>query len=80
MHRLTQLCLQNDFKAVGTLQLKLKSLCDILFCDVNPIPVKTALNLMGWKAGALRLPLYETSESNLAHIRQTLKDYNLLSQ
>ena len=80
MHRLTQLCLQNDFKAAGALQLELKPLCDALFCDVNPIPVKTALNLMGRNAGALRLPLYETSESNLAYIRQTLKDYNLLPQ
>lgn len=80
MAALTQLCLANNFQAAGTLQLELKALCDAMFCDVNPIPVKTALNLMGWKAGALRLPLYETSESNLAHIRQTLKDYNLLSQ
>lgn len=80
MHQLVQLCLQNDFAAAGALQLNLKDLCDAMFCDVNPIPVKTALNLMGRNAGTVRLPLYETSESNLAHIRQTLKDYNLLSQ
>ena len=80
MHRLVQLCLQNDFKAAGALQLELKALCDAMFCDVNPIPVKTALNLMGWNAGTLRLPLHETSESNLAHIRQTLKEYSLLPQ
>ena len=80
MHRLTELCLQNDFKAAGALQLELKSLCDALFCDVNPIPVKAALNLMGWNAGSVRLPLYETSESNLTHIRQTLKNYNLLPE
>lgn len=80
MSALTQLCLANNFGAAGTLQLELKALCDAMFCDVNPIPVKTALNLMGWNAGTLRLPLYETSESNLAHIRQTLKDYNLLPQ
>lgn len=80
MHQLTQLCLQNDFKTAGAMQLGLKSLCDAMFCDVNPIPVKTALNLMGRNAGAVRLPLYETSESNLALIRQTLKDYSLLSQ
>jgi 4-hydroxy-tetrahydrodipicolinate synthase len=80
MSALTQLCLANNFGAAGTLQLELKALCDAMFCDVNPIPVKTALNLMGWNAGTLRLPLYETSESNLAYIRQTLKDYNLLPQ
>ena len=77
---MVQLCLQNDFKAAGILQLELKALCDALFCDVNPIPVKTALNLIGWSAGTLRLPLHETSESNLAHIRQTLKEYSLLPQ
>ena len=80
MHRLVQLCLQNDFKAAGTLQLELKPLCDALFCDVNPIPVKTALNLMGLNAGAVRLPLYEPSESNLEHIRQILKNYGLLPE
>ena len=78
MHQLVQLCLENDFQSAGALQLKLKELCDVLFCDVNPIPVKTALNLMGWNAGALRLPLHETSESNLERIRSTLEKYRLL--
>lgn len=80
MHQIVQLCLQNDFAAAGALQLNLKDLCDAMFCDVNPIPVKTALNLMGRNAGAVRLPLYETSESNLARIRQTLNKYGLLPE
>ena len=79
MHRLVHLCALNDFKAAGTLQLELKELCDAMFCDVNPIPVKTALNLMGWNAGTLRLPLYEPSENNLDRIQKTLKQYRLLS-
>lgn len=78
MHRLVQLCLLNDFEAAGSLQLELKELCDAMFCDVNPIPVKTALNLMGWNAGMLRLPLYEPSDANLKHIRNTLAKYDLL--
>lgn len=78
MHRLVQLCLLNDFEAAGSLQLELKELCDAMFCDVNPIPVKTALNLMGWNAGMLRLPLYEPSDANLKHIRNTLAKYGLL--
>lgn len=78
MHRLVQLCLLNDFEAAGSLQLELKELCDAMFCDVNPIPVKTALNLMGWNAGMLRLPLYEPSDANLKHIRNTLVKYDLL--
>lgn len=78
MHRLTELCFQNDFAAAGNLQLRLKDLCDAMFCEVNPIPVKTALNLMGYDAGPLRLPLCEPSEENLRRIRRTLVQYGLL--
>lgn len=78
MHRLTQLCLAGDFAAAGKLQLRLKDLCDAMFCEVNPIPVKTALNLMGYDAGPLRLPLCEPSEENLQRIRRTLAQYGLL--
>ena len=78
MHRLTELCFQNDFAAAGNLQLRLKDLCDAMFCEVNPIPVKTALNLMGYDAGPLRLPLCEPSEENLRRIRRTLVRYGLL--
>ena len=77
MHRLTELCLRNDFAAAGKLQLELKDFCDAMFCDVNPIPVKTALNLLGWEAGPLRLPLCEPGEAALARIRQALADYGL---
>ena len=77
MHRLTELCFQNDFAAAGKLQLELKDFCDAMFCDVNPIPVKTALNLLGWEAGPLRLPLCEPGEAALARIRQALERYGL---
>ena len=63
MHRLTELCLTNDYAAAGKLQLELKEFCDAMFCDVNPIPVKTALNLLGWEVGPLRLPLCEPEEA-----------------
>ena len=78
MHRLTELCFANDFAAAGKLQLELKDFCDALFCDVNPIPVKTALNLLGWDAGPLRLPLCEPTEAQLARIRAALEQYGLL--
>ena len=78
MHRLTELCSANDFAAAGKLQLRLKPLCDALFCEVNPIPVKTAMNLMGMEAGQLRLPLYEASEAQTARIRETLVKSGLL--
>ncbi len=78
MHALVKLCLENDFAAAGKLQLYLKDFCDAMFCDVNPIPVKTALNLLGWEAGDLRLPLCGPSDGNLERIRRTLVQYALL--
>lgn len=78
MHRLTQLCLANDFTAAGALQLELKPLIDALFCEVNPIPVKTALNLMWYPVGDLRLPLCPPTEANLERIRAVLARYGLL--
>ena len=77
MHTLVKLCLDNDFAQAGTLQLALKDFCDAMFCDVNPIPVKTALNLLGWDVGPLRLPLCEPSEANIQRIRQALTKMGL---
>ena len=78
MHELVHLCLSNNFAAAGKLQLQLKSLFDTLFCEVNPIPVKTALNLMGMGVGDLRLPLCPPSAANLERIRSTLAQYELI--
>lgn len=78
MHQLVRLCLAGDFAAAGKLQLDLKDLCDALFCEVNPIPVKTALELMGMCSGILRLPLCEPSEEHRERIRKTLVQYGLL--
>ena len=80
IHRLARLCLENDYAAAGKLQLKLKAICDAMFCEVNPIPVKTAMELMGLSSGQLRLPLCPPSATNLEHIRSVLADYGLLSQ
>lgn len=78
MHTLVRLCLDNDFSSAGKLQLYLKNFCDAMFCEVNPIPVKTAMGLLGWEVGALRLPLCPPSEVHLEQIRQTLVKYALL--
>ena len=78
MHQLVRLCLANDFAAAGKLQLDLKELCDALFCEVNPIPVKTALEMMGMCSGTLRPPLCEPSEEHRERIRKTLVRYGLL--
>ena len=80
MHRLASLCLANDYAAAGRLQLKLKPLCDALFCEVNPIPVKTALNLMGLDAGELRLPLCPPTDASLEKLKLALSAWDLLPQ
>lgn len=77
MHTLARLCQDNDFDSAGKLQLYLKDFCDAMFCEVNPIPVKTALTLLGWEVGDLRLPLCPPSRENLEHIRTVLVKYGL---
>lgn len=77
MHRLTRLCLNNDFAAAGKLQVHLKDFCDAMFCEVNPIPVKTALGLLGWKVGELRSPMCPPSAENLERIKRVLTQYGL---
>lgn len=76
-HRLTQLCLKNDFSSAGKLQVHLKEFCDAMFCEVNPIPVKTALSLLGWRVGELRSPMCPPSPENLERIKAVLAKYGL---
>lgn len=70
--------LQGRVQEALTLQLKLKPLIDALFCEVNPIPVKTAMNLMGFSMGPLRLPLTDMSDANLARLKTSLQEYGLI--
>ena len=58
------------------LQLKYLDLINALFCEVNPIPVKKAMELLGWKVGALRLPLYELSETNTERLKRAMAAVN----
>lgn len=60
------------------LQLQLMELIDALFCDVNPIPVKAAMELLGFEAGACRMPLGTLSEANLARVKAALSAQGLL--
>ena len=61
---MTRLCLENDFIAAAKIQLEMIPLIDALFSDVNPIPVKEAMNIIGFSAGKCRLPLFDLSDSN----------------
>ena len=78
MVKMTHLCLDNDFQAASRLQIEYMELIDALFTEVNPIPVKAAMNLLGMEAGALRLPLCDISEKNLRILRQAMSRTGLL--
>lgn len=78
VHDMTKAALNGDYKKAQSLQLDYLKLANNLFIETNPIPVKTALNLMGKKVGPLRLPLYEMDSKNEEILKNTLKDYNLI--
>lgn len=78
MVEMTRLCLDNDFAAASRLQIQYMDLIDALFTEVNPIPIKAAMNLLGMEAGPLRLPLCDISEKNLEVLRRAMKRANLL--
>ena len=59
-------------------QLKSLPVVDALFCEVNPIPVKRAMNLMGMEVGSLRPPLVEMEPENAARLEKAMKDYGLI--
>ncbi|MCD7954652.1 MAG: 4-hydroxy-tetrahydrodipicolinate synthase [Lachnospiraceae bacterium] len=77
-HEIAAAFLEGDVKKSCALQLKAIDLIDALFCEVNPIPVKKALNLMGMEVGPLRAPLFEMEEANTARLEKAMKDYGLL--
>ena len=77
-HEITRFCLEGDFKSASALQLKYLELINALFSEVNPIPIKEAMNLMGMNAGALRMPLSEMEEKNAARLEKAMKDYGIL--
>lgn len=77
-HDIVQKFIDGDLKGSCELQLKMKPLIDALFIEVNPIPVKTAMNLMGFDMGNLRLPLVDMSDNNLEILKTRMKEYGLL--
>lgn len=78
MVQMSHLCLANDFQAASRLQIEYMDLIDALFVEVNPIPIKAAMNLLGMDAGPLRLPLCDISDKNLEVLRQSMKRMGLL--
>ena len=69
--------LDGDTKKAAKMQLDMLPLVDALFCEVNPIPVKTAMNLLGWDVGGLRMPMTPMEPQNVERLTQAMKDYGL---
>ncbi|MCR4678294.1 MAG: 4-hydroxy-tetrahydrodipicolinate synthase [Lachnospiraceae bacterium] len=76
-HDIVASYLAGDVKKSTKLQLEAIDLIKSLFIEVNPIPVKTALNLMGMNAGPLRLPLTEMDGANVEKLKKSLTDYGI---
>jgi 4-hydroxy-tetrahydrodipicolinate synthase len=70
--------LAGNFKEAGRRQIELLDVCNDMFIEVNPIPVKTALNLIGMNGGNLRLPLCEMEPANFEKMKATLKKHGLI--
>ena len=77
-HNICQLYFDGKVTESAKEQLRAIPLCDALFCEVNPIPVKAALNMMGMEAGPLRLPLTEMEDAHKEVLRKAMTEYGIL--
>lgn len=78
VHLMAEKCLKNDYKGALDIQLDTLSLANSLFIETNPIPIKTAMNLMGLEVGPLRLPLCEMESYNEDVLKRILKENKLM--
>jgi 4-hydroxy-tetrahydrodipicolinate synthase len=78
VHEIAQKCLENNYKEALDIQLNTLSLANTLFIEANPIPVKTAMNLMGLNVGSLRLPLCEMECHNEEVLKAALIENKLM--
>lgn len=77
-HDIAQYALDGDIKKSAELQLEYVDLCNALFCDVNPIPVKAAMCMMGVDVGRCRMPLSPLNEKNTELLKSVLKKHNMI--
>lgn len=77
-HDMVMNFLDGDISGAKKLQLGMIELCDALFCEVNPIPVKAAMKLMGWNTGDMRLPLTWISDKGLCQLKDAMTNYGLI--
>lgn len=76
-HDIVEMYLDGDVRGSMELQLKSIPLVDQLFCEVNPIPVKAAMNMMGFEVGPLRMPLVEMEEAHKENLKAAMKDFGI---
>ena len=77
-HEMTMHCLEGDYATAAKEQLKALELCRSLFCEVNPIPVKAALNMQGFAVGSPRLPLTEMTDAGKERLRAAMTEFGIL--
>ena len=78
MHDICQKFFDGDVEGSMKEQLRAIELCNALFCEVNPIPVKTALNLMGKEVGPLHMPLSKMEPANVEKLKSAMLNYGIL--
>ena len=78
-HDMVQYCLDGNFAEAAKIQLAAQPLISALFCEVNPIPVKAALNMQGFNVGSPRLPLTEMEPAHKEILRKAMIEFGCLS-
>lgn len=78
VHDMVYKYLDGDVEGSRKMQLDAIPLCGALFCEVNPIPVKAAMNMMGKQVGPLRAPLTEIEEGHREHLRKAMEEFGIL--
>ena len=76
-HNIVELYMNGRVKESAQLQLRALPLIDQLFCEVNPIPVKAAVNLMGMEAGPLRMPMTEIEDAHKESLKKAMEEFGI---
>ena len=76
-HDMVMSYLNGEHEKALQMQLKALPLCDALFCEVNPIPIKTAMNLMGWNVGPLREPLTAMEPAHVEQLKKAMQEFGI---
>lgn len=79
VHTMAKYGVSGKYKKCVEMQKKYLPLCEAMFYDVNPMPVKKAMNLMGFEVGECRLPLCRMNDEKSARLKSVLEEYNLIS-